>query len=43
MERISLVSMTKKGKGIHWVSLFADGSTSMFFDFFQLNIFPEKY
>ena len=32
----------KKGKGTHWVSLFIDRNTAVYFDFFEIEYIPQE-
>ena len=36
MERMSYISTTKKSEGTHWVSLFIDRNTAVYFDLFGI-------
>ena len=42
MERMWQISMTKKCKETHWVSLFIDRNTAIYFDSFEIEFIPQE-
>ena len=41
MERMSYLFITNKIKGAHWVSLFIDKDTTVYFDSFEIEYIPQ--
>ena len=42
MEHMSYISMIKKSKGTHWVSLFIDRNTTVYFDSFGIEYIRQE-
>ena len=42
MEHISYISMIKRSKGTHWISLFIDRNTAVYLDSFGIEYIPQE-
>ena len=42
MDRMLQILMIKKSKGTHWVSLFIDKNTAVYFDSFSIECIPQE-
>ena len=42
MEHISYISMIKRSKRTHWISLFIDRNTAVYFDSFGIEYIPQE-